>query len=535
MGAVAARRGRTFALPGRARAVASRVPWTIVGLLALVGMSVLLRSQAIHARFWIDEGLSVGIADRPFTDIPGILRQDGAPPLYYLLLHVWMSFAGTGEGDTHALSLLFAVLCVPAGFWSGRTLFGRRAGWFAAVLLALSPYLTFYAQETRMYSLVALESLLVVTTFALVFVQRRRAWLPAFSGSLLALVLTHNWGLFAGVASVAALAKLVQLAPHGERRALLRDAAIAYGATALLYLPWLPTLLFQARHTGAPWAERPKLSDLVGGLGLTVGGQTTALAIAFVGGGSLAALLFGRPAAALLRDTVSAEGRRARAALAVLTIGLGGILVAFLASQASPAWANRYFAVFVPPILLAMAFGLSRAGRIGVVALAVVAVLWFDPRTGQLNAKGNAHTVGVLARDAVLPGDLVISTHPEQVPVLHYYFPPGLRWASALGPFPDTGVMDWRDALPRLRAAHPSQIAAPLLAATRPGQSVLLVQPIIRTGSWGAPWTMLVRRRAAQWERLLDHEPRLVRVGVLQQYGQRRPPRGVRAVRYRVR
>ena len=38
--------------------------------------------------------------------------------------------------------------------------FGRRAAWIAAVLAALNPYLTQYAQETRMYSLVVLLSLL---------------------------------------------------------------------------------------------------------------------------------------------------------------------------------------------------------------------------------------------------------------------------------------------------------------------------------------------------------------------------------------
>lgn len=385
-----------------------------------------------------------------------------------------------------------------------------------------------------MYSLVVLESLLVTTTFALVFVQRRRAWLAPFSLALLALILTHNWGLFAGMAAAVALVVLVRLSPASERRPLLRDGLIGFGATALLYLPWLPTLVFQVRHTGAPWAQRPDLSDLVGGLGLTVGGQTTALALAFVGGAGLAALLIGPAAARLLRDRESPEGTRARAALVVLIVGVGAILIAWLASQASPAWANRYFAVSVAPILVAMGFGLSRAGRIGVVALAVVAVLWLNPRTGQLNAKGNAHTIGALVKGQVFPGDLVISTHPEQVPVLRYYFPDGLRWASSLGPFPDTGVMDWRDALTRLKDAHPAAVAGPLVAPLYAGQSVLLVQPIIRTGTWGAPWTELVRRRAAQWERVLDHDGRLRREEALPHFGQRRLPRGVRVVRYRV-
>jgi hypothetical protein len=40
-----------------------------------------LRTQAIHARFWIDEGLSVGISVASAGRHPGLLRKDGSPPL----------------------------------------------------------------------------------------------------------------------------------------------------------------------------------------------------------------------------------------------------------------------------------------------------------------------------------------------------------------------------------------------------------------------------------------------------------------------
>src|SRR3954453_3621221 len=74
-----------------------------LGMLALAGIALLIRAPHLNVGFWIDEGLSVGIAHRPVTDIPGILRQDGSPPLYYLLLHYWMRAFGTSEAATHAL------------------------------------------------------------------------------------------------------------------------------------------------------------------------------------------------------------------------------------------------------------------------------------------------------------------------------------------------------------------------------------------------------------------------------------------------
>ena len=51
---------------------------------------------------------------------------------------------------------LVGLLSVPVGMWAGWTLFGRRAGLIAAVLFAFNAWLTNYAQETRMYELMAL-------------------------------------------------------------------------------------------------------------------------------------------------------------------------------------------------------------------------------------------------------------------------------------------------------------------------------------------------------------------------------------------
>ena len=52
-----------------------------------------------------------------------------------------MEAFGRSEENTHVLSLLFALLAIPAALWAGRALFGRRAGWFAAALAAFNPFL----------------------------------------------------------------------------------------------------------------------------------------------------------------------------------------------------------------------------------------------------------------------------------------------------------------------------------------------------------------------------------------------------------
>ena len=86
----------------------------VVGiLLLLTAISLLLRTRQLHAAFWIDEGISVGIAHEHLTSIPHLLREDGSPPLYYMLLGLWVRVFGDGEAATHSLSLVFGLACIP--------------------------------------------------------------------------------------------------------------------------------------------------------------------------------------------------------------------------------------------------------------------------------------------------------------------------------------------------------------------------------------------------------------------------------------
>ncbi len=495
-----------------------------IGLLGLLVLSFALRYTAIHARYWIDEGLSVGIAEHPLADIPGLLRQDGAPPLYYLLLGIWTRLFGDGEARTHALSLGFALLTVPVGFAAARSLFSDRAAWFTAIIAALIPFLSFYAQETRMYSLVVLLSMTVAASHAMVFVMGRPRWLGVFVVSGAALLYTHNWGLFLMAGSAIALVPLLR-----ARTVAPRHALIGYGGIAVLYLPWLPTLIYQASHTGAPWSTSPALRDLPTALSDAAGGLGPAVAILLAGGTGLAAY--------------RAMGRgpgdpRSQEAMIVRTIGfmvLVALVLAFVSSQVSPGWTLRYFAVLIGPLILVVGAVLAQAGNLGLVTLALLAVLWLHPPTAKVNNKSDVHHVASLLKGRVAPGDIVVSTHPEQVPVEHFYFPAGLRWASGMGWVPDTRVMDWRNALERYRRARVRPTADRFVRALRPGQQLLLVVPIIRTASWNAPWTRLVRRRSKQWEQALDSDSRLSRDSAIPHLGDRGLPRGVRVVLYSLR
>ncbi len=458
-----------------------------VALAVLSVLTLYIRSRQLNAGFWIDEGLSVGIAHHPWSSLLHVLRHDGSPPAYYLLLRVWISWFGDGERATHALSLVFGVACVPLAYAIGRAAFDRTTGLCCALLAALNPYLTYYAQETRMYELEAFLSLVVSFAYVEAIVRGRRAYAPLLVVGLALMVYTHNWALFLCVGL--AVATLVVV------REQLKAFAIVAASVALLYLPWLPSLFFQVRHTGAPWASVPSWRDLVVSPNAVLSGDGPFVALALAGGVGLGALVRGR---------ASAE-RTVVLALA-WTAGVT-IVVAWLSSQISPSWTVRYFAVVVGPLLLLAARGVVRSGRFGVAALVVVVFFWigYSVRNDKEDARAIASELGQLQ-----PGELVVSTHPEQVPVLRYYLGPGLRFATTLGPVSDQRAFDWVDAVGRLRRTAPKPTLDRLIASVPRGREFVVIAPVFRDyRAWRAKWTKLVWRKSQAWSRLLQADPRL--------------------------
>src|SRR3954470_23085740 len=213
---------------GLRQAVASR--WAVpVALSALTVLSLYLRTRQLNAGFWIDEGISVGIAHHHWSAIPSLLREDGSPPAYYMLLGLWIRLFGDSERATHTLSLLFGLACIPLAYAAARAIFDRTTGFVCALLAALNPFLTYYAQETRMYELEAFLSLVIAWAYVEGIVRGRRLWAALLVPSTALMVYTHNWGLFLCLGLAAATVLFVR-----ERLALF---AVAAAAVAVLYAP----------------------------------------------------------------------------------------------------------------------------------------------------------------------------------------------------------------------------------------------------------------------------------------------------------
>jgi hypothetical protein len=487
----------------RAPVWVDRIPeWLRVGafLLIVCAASVVFRSKNLAGQYWMDEAITVGIASHPLGAIPGVLRMDGSPPLFYLLLHVWMSLAGTSEVATHALTLLIATLCIPLGFWAGWSLFGKRAGLLAAVLFAFNGFLTEYGVETRMYVLMTLLGLLGTIGFLQGFVNRRRGYVFLFGVSQALMLYTHAWGIFFGAASAIGVAVLWRWGDDAQRQNLIKDAVLAFIGAGALFLPWLPTFLWQASHTAAPWDSTPHFGAPVQLSRNIMGGDRVTMSIVV-------------PAVVGLSGLVLRRNRRSRAAWLMwmlLVISVGTLLLAWLASHITPAWVPRYFAPIVPAILLLGAFGMSRAGILGLVGLILSIVFLANPTTYSPATKSDMKDVGAELAPLLHRGDLVIVGQPEQTPLAYYYLPGDLRFANTIGPVKDPSFMNWVDALQRFQNADPAKVLPPMLNALKPGQQVVFIRPLTEgVQNWQAPWTVLVRRRSAQWSAIIAADKQL--------------------------
>ncbi|PKN93704.1 MAG: hypothetical protein CVU44_07770 [Chloroflexi bacterium HGW-Chloroflexi-6] len=140
--------------------------WLVITFITLFGawLRVLLLA---NKGMWLDETFSVWLASHTLGDLlQWTIKIDPHPPLYYLLLHYWIAYFGDTPYYVRLLSALFGAGTIPIIYLIGKRISGDVVGWAAAVFLALSPFNIYFAQETRMYTLLTFNA--TVAIYALV-------------------------------------------------------------------------------------------------------------------------------------------------------------------------------------------------------------------------------------------------------------------------------------------------------------------------------------------------------------------------------
>lgn len=453
-------------------------------LLALGGCLTGLIAGVRSGPLWLDETITVNIARLPLTGLGpdslyGGLRQDGAPPLYYLLLRAWTEVFGTGTVAVRMLSVALTGVALLLAGRVGARLSGRAGARAAVAVLAALPWTMRFGSETRMYELVVVLVLAGVLALLAVVRSGSRGATAALALTSAALLYTHYWALFL-LASTGAAA-LLALRRERLRGPALRVLLALVGA-GVLFAPWLPTFAFQAGHTGAPWAYPVTLFEVL---------RTPRY---WGAGGSAPRTLLG----ALLVLLIVLAVRRRRDARPAAIVTVLTLLLAFTSVYVGGgAYTDRYTAIVVPLVALLAAGGaLQLPGRLPMMALAlalVVGVVTGVPMAGA--SRTPAASIAAHYRAAAGPGDL-LAYCPDQL---------GPAVARLLGPdvpqvvYPTLGPpqrVDWVDYAARQRADDPATIARALSA--RAGDRPLFVLTENGYRTFGSQCSRLLRSLAGE-------------------------------------
>jgi mannosyltransferase len=447
-----------------------------IGVVVALAASLVMRFWT-KSDLWLDEALTVNIARLPLREIPSFLRRDGAPPLYYVLLHFWMGWFGTSDEAVRALSGVIGVITIPFAYLAGKRLGGRSAGWAALLLVTTSPFAIRYDTETRMYSLIVLLTVLGFLALDRSLRNPRTGNLIAVAAVTGLLLYTHYWSLYLIGTMLLWLAWVARRGRPAWRRGA--RASLAAGAVGCLtFLPWVPIFLFQSQHTGTPWATPANFAAMVSAVASFAGGSTNqgrALALIFF---ALAGLgLFGM---ATDRRHIDLD-IRTRPLGRPVAIAVGGTLAAAVAGGflTNSAFDARYASVVFIPLILLVVIGLTtfRDRRVRTIILAVAVIAGLagsipDVTTNRTQAGQVARAIAAHAG----PGDVVAYCPDQLGPAVNRLLPAG-RYQQTTFPR-DTGpiFVNWVDYAGAVHSASPVAFAHRLESLAGPsGGQIFLV------------------------------------------------------------
>lgn len=180
---------------------------------------------------WFDEIFSVHAAEHSWDTIISFVAKDLIhPPLFYVLLKLWMSLVGESLFWLRSLPVLFSILALFPFWMLCRELkLKPPAAIVAMSLFAVNGSLIKYAQEVRMYSLLLFLSLFSIWLFSRFYFRGKNFWLLTAVNILL--VYTHYFGWLVIIAEVTAI--LI-----AQRIKILRTLLMV-GVVFAAFLPWV--------------------------------------------------------------------------------------------------------------------------------------------------------------------------------------------------------------------------------------------------------------------------------------------------------
>jgi hypothetical protein len=349
--------------------------------------------------------------------------------------------------------------------------------WTTVVLLASAPFAVYYSTESRMYAL-----LILLTGCGILALQRALATprpgnLIAVAVVTAALLYTQYWSMYlvamVGLWLVLSALRARHRAPQSRdwRRPIPALVALAIGGLA--FVPWLPTFIYQSKHTGTPWALPANFASVVNAVtGFTLNqasistfstNQGRALALIYFALAALALFGIGRTGRIVELDLHTRPRVRAMSFVVIGTLFAaiaGGLLT-------SSAFSSRYASVIFLPFLLIVALGsatlLNARGRVALLTVAVAAGLVLSVQSVR-----SQRTQGLVVAQALAAharGGDIVAFCPDQLGPATYRVVDNpaqytmLTFPRGIGP----QFVDWVDYSQASQAGNPATFASTLV------------------------------------------------------------------------
>jgi mannosyltransferase len=379
----------------------------------------------------LDEAQSLWQTSRSLLATWSLISEDVHVPLYHTLLHFWRLLFGDSVVAARSMSLLLFVASVPMVYRLGALAYSRKAGLFAALIFSLSPFMNWYGNEARMYSLLVLVTLANQYWFLRSWKSPAPGGWRRFTLWSIAGVYTHYF--FWLVLAAEGLFFLLQRARFPENA--LRKYLIAGACIVVAFLPWVAFVVSQ----GGPGDTRPFLPVPSSALLFNTFSQ---FVFGFQNDAVNTALVSLWPITVLLGFlALRRSGRIGPETIFFVTAVAVPNLAAFAVSALyAPVYLTRYLIFTLPVAYLLLAWllteaypsRLSRYLRWGLVAVMAV-TLAAQILSAETPVKENYREAAEYLEEAAGPADAIAVSAPFTIyPVLYYY-----RGPSALTTMPE--------------------------------------------------------------------------------------------------
>ncbi len=207
--------------------------WIISGLIIFVILGALFIFS--HQSLRLDESQSLWQTSYTPSKILNIIAQDVHVPLYHVILHFWQLFLGNTVETARILSLIFFIFSIPALYLLGSRALNQSIALFATILFAISPFMNWYGNEIRMYSLFTLLTILSQYFFLTIFRNKDAdAWIGYSVVSILG-IFTHYFFSFVILVQIIFYLMYWGMFPKKSFRNFLIIGIILAG----VFTPWL--------------------------------------------------------------------------------------------------------------------------------------------------------------------------------------------------------------------------------------------------------------------------------------------------------